>query len=224
LNEDDQTSILEALREVLRRTPIRELPHLKSYRLEGGALIYMCADQQSGQWLIKTIDNHRLESGAWLNATDARNLLKPVKVALRIRDRVAQNQEELLRWIKNLNPGLHTEHWRVLNKQPEPKGLRLILLIDRDSYTYIKRTEHRIFTGLSQGTVKVLRDPEAQSQQEDIESSKSVSEGRGMTYPLPRMTELGQIRGPPGAEPSLEIGRRYRKRWKLAPPQPKREH
>jgi hypothetical protein len=88
-------------------------------------------------------------------------------VALRIRDRVTQYQEELLKWIKNLNPGLHTEHWRVLNKQPEPKGLRLILFIDRDSYTCIRRTGHRIFTGLTQGTVKVLRDPEAQNQKEN---------------------------------------------------------
>jgi hypothetical protein len=81
---------------VLRRTPIEELSHLKSYRLEGGALIYICADQQSGQWLIKAIDNHRLESGARLKATDARNLPNPLKVALRIGDKVAQNQEELL--------------------------------------------------------------------------------------------------------------------------------
>jgi hypothetical protein len=88
-----------------------------------------------------------LESGARLKATDAKNLPKPVKVALRIRDRVAQNQEELLKWIKNLNPGLHTEHWKMLNKQPEPKGLRLILFIDRDSYTCIRRTGHRFLQG-----------------------------------------------------------------------------
>jgi hypothetical protein len=41
LTEDDQNSILEALGEVLRRTPIGELSHLKSYRLEGGALIFV---------------------------------------------------------------------------------------------------------------------------------------------------------------------------------------
>jgi hypothetical protein len=63
--------------------------------------------------------------------------------------------------------------------------LRLILFIDRDSYISIKRTGHRIFTGLSQGTVKVLRDPEAQNRQEDIESSKSVSEGEGDVIPTP---------------------------------------
>jgi hypothetical protein len=72
----------------------------------------MCADQQSGQWLIKAIDIYRLESGSRLKATEARNVPKPVKVALRIWERVAQNQEELLKWIKNLNPGFHTEHWR----------------------------------------------------------------------------------------------------------------
>jgi hypothetical protein len=99
----------------------------------GGALICACADQQSGQWLIKAIDDHRLESGTRLKATDARNLPKSVKVAFRTRDKATQDQEELL----NLNPGLHTENWRVLDKQSESKGQRLILFIDRGSYTTI---------------------------------------------------------------------------------------
>jgi hypothetical protein len=143
LTEDDKNCILEILGEVLCGTPIGELPHMKSYRLEGGALICICANQQSGQWLVKAIGNYRLESGARLKATDARNIHKPVKVTLKIRDKVTQSEEELLKWIKNLNPGPHTEHWRVLDKQSEPKGQRLILLIDQDSYTTIKRTRHK---------------------------------------------------------------------------------
>jgi hypothetical protein len=107
---NNQDCILAELGKVLRRTPLGELPHLKSYRLEGGALIYTCADQESGQWLIRAIDNHRLGSGARLKATDARNLPKPIKVALRVRDNVAQTQDELLSWIQHLNPGLHTEN------------------------------------------------------------------------------------------------------------------
>jgi hypothetical protein len=106
LNEDDQTYILEELGKVLRRTPIGEIPHLKSYRLEGGTLISRCANQQSSQWLVKAIDNHRLGTGARLKVTDARNLPKPVKVALRTRGKVVQTQDELLTWINNLNPGL----------------------------------------------------------------------------------------------------------------------
>jgi hypothetical protein len=54
---------------------------------------------------------------------------------------------------------LHAEHWRILDKQPEAKGQRLTLLIDRTGY--------RIFIGLSQGIVKVLRGPEAESQLEE---------------------------------------------------------
>jgi hypothetical protein len=43
--------------------------------------------------IFRAIDNHRLGSGARLKATDARNLPKPVKVALRVRDKVAQTQD-----------------------------------------------------------------------------------------------------------------------------------
>jgi hypothetical protein len=109
-------------------------------------------------------------------------------VALRIRDKETQNQDKLLKWIANLNPGLHTKHWRVLDLQSYLKDQRLILLIDGDPYTIVKRTGHKIFTGLSHGTVKVLKDPEAQHQKEtvlDTASSKSVSEGEGDDIPTP---------------------------------------
>jgi hypothetical protein len=77
ITEEDRDSILEILGEALRRTPLAELPRLKSYRLEGGALIYMCVDQQSGQWLIKTIGSHGLGSGDRLKATEAKNRSSP---------------------------------------------------------------------------------------------------------------------------------------------------
>jgi hypothetical protein len=110
-----------------------------------------------------------------------------------MRDEVAQTPDELLKWIKNLNPGLHTKNWGILDNRPEPKGQRLILHIDWDSFLFTKRTRYKIFTGLSQGTVKVLRDPEAQHQKEEAAvlnaaSSEFVSEGKEMEHPLPQMT------------------------------------
>jgi hypothetical protein len=98
LTEHDQDNILEELGKVLRGTPRGELPHPISHRLEGGALLFVCAEQQYGQWLIRAIDNYRLGTGAILKAT-ARNLPKPVKVALRTRGKVAQSHNELLGWI-----------------------------------------------------------------------------------------------------------------------------
>jgi hypothetical protein len=133
---------------VLLKIPTGELPHLKSHRLESGALIFIYADQH-GQWLIKAIDNHRLGTRARLNVTDSRNLPKPIKLALWTSDKVAQTQEEPLKWIKNLIPGLNTEKRKVLGKQSEQKGQRLILHINRDSLAARKSTGYKNFTGLS---------------------------------------------------------------------------
>jgi hypothetical protein len=68
-----------------------------------------------------------------------------------------------------------------LVRQPEPKGQRLILLIDRDSLTAIKGMGYKIFTGLTQGTVKVLRDPEVgrQKEQATAPSPASMESGSG---------------------------------------------
>jgi hypothetical protein len=134
------------------------------------------------------VRSHRLGSGARLKVTNAKNLPKPVKVALRTRDNIAKSPEELLKWVKDLNPGLHIENWRVLVSQPEFKGHRLILLIDRESLTAIKGTDYKIFTGLTQGTVKVLKDPEAGPQKEQatatgLESTESGSGGEGAAQP-----------------------------------------
>jgi hypothetical protein len=168
--------------------------------------LYICADQQSGQWLIIAIDNHRLGSGARLKATDARNLPKPVKVALRTRNKEAQTQDELLRWIKNLNPGLHAEKWRVLGRQSELKGQRLILHIDRDFLVAIQKTGRKIFTGLLQETVKVLKDPEAQKEETapNIASSESVSEGEGDGTPTPSDDQRGAADARQEIPPSIK--------------------
>jgi hypothetical protein len=187
LTDHNQDSILEELEWVLRRTPIGELPHLSPTDWREVHLYNICTTQQSGQWLIRATDNNGLGSGARLKATDARNLHKPVKVALRTRDKVAQTQDELLSWIKNLNPGLHTKNWRMLGGQSEPKGQRLILHINWDSLVTIQKTGYKIFTGLSKELFWVLKDPELQKEEPapNIASSESVSEREGDGMPTP---------------------------------------
>jgi hypothetical protein len=61
-----------------------------------------------------------------MEETTLRDLPKSVKMALRTGDKQSNDTKEL-QWIGDLNPGLSTEHWRVLDKQPEPEGQRLIL-------------------------------------------------------------------------------------------------
>jgi hypothetical protein len=63
--------------------------------------------------------------------------------------------------------------------------------IDRDSLATIRSTGNKIFTGLSQGTVKVLTDQEAPKTEAvlDTTSSKLAPRRRGMIFPLPRTAD-----------------------------------
>jgi hypothetical protein len=98
----------------------------------------------------------KFREGARLKASDAKHTPEPVKMALRTRDKVAAGPEELLKWIRSLNPGLCKEDWTVLDSKDEPIGRRLVLLVDWVSAKIIKITGCKTFTGLSEGTFKVL--------------------------------------------------------------------
>jgi hypothetical protein len=81
-------------------------------------------------------------------------------MAVRTLDKISADSEELLQWIGSLNPGLHTENWKVLHSRDEVIQRRLILLVDRDSVNATKNIRYKIYTGLSEGTFKVLSDSE----------------------------------------------------------------
>jgi hypothetical protein len=133
--------------------------HFSNPRLERGTVLYACADQRSVNWLVTGLYGFHIREGARLKAIDAKHLPKPIKMALRTNDKVATGTEELLKRIKSLNPGLHKENWRVLDSRDEHFGIRLILLVDRDTAKIIKGTSYKIFTGLSEGTFKLLSNP-----------------------------------------------------------------
>jgi hypothetical protein len=66
-------------------------------------------------------------------------------VAIKTKVKVVKSPDELLKWIKDLSLELHTEHWRILDKQPRPKGQRMIFLIYWDSHIAIKWTKYKFF-------------------------------------------------------------------------------
>jgi hypothetical protein len=65
-----------------------------------------------------------------------------------------------------------------LDKPSKLNGQKLILLIDQDSYTIIKKTGCNMFTGLSQRIVKVLRDPKAKPQQAEVPGKANYNEAK----------------------------------------------
>jgi hypothetical protein len=52
------------------------------------------------------------------------------------------------------------ENWRFLDSKDESTGRRLIL-VDWDLATAMKKTSCKVYTGLSEGTFKVLSNPKA---------------------------------------------------------------
>jgi hypothetical protein len=75
----------------------------------------------------------------------------------------------------------------VLGRQSEPKGQRFILAYRLGLPCGYPKDWIKIFTGLSQGTIKVLKDPEVQKEGKapDSASSKLGSEGEGDGTPAP---------------------------------------
>jgi len=70
---------------------------------------------------------------------------------------ISTDSGELLQWIKSLNPApILREKWKVLDSKYI--GRRLILLPNDDSANTIKKTSYKIYTGLPEGTFKVLSD------------------------------------------------------------------
>ena len=70
------------------------------YRLERGIIFYACADQKSVDWLIAALHGFQIREGARLKAIQSKHLPKPIKMALRTKDKVTTGPEELLKWIK----------------------------------------------------------------------------------------------------------------------------
>jgi hypothetical protein len=75
-----------------------------------------------------------------MKAVNLNDLPRPVKMILRTRDKQSSDTGEALRCIKDLNPGHSTEDWWVIEAQLEQRGQQLILLMDRDSCTAVKKT------------------------------------------------------------------------------------
>jgi hypothetical protein len=64
-------------------TPSEEpLPLLGIFNLLGGALVNTWTDQHTCQWLTNALYKHRLNEKNLIRVTDAKDLSKPVKMAL----------------------------------------------------------------------------------------------------------------------------------------------
>lgn len=156
------------------------LPLLRTYTLTDGALIYYCENEATCKWLGENLDGFKLKEDLLIKVVEAKELRKPVKVAFRTQDNMTEDSQAVLRRLKRFNPGLSTERWKVLNRQADSVGQRLIMLVDQESAEAIKKANFEAYTGLDRGIFKILTDPSTagKAEQKETEGTKSV-ETRG---------------------------------------------
>jgi len=68
----------------------------------------------------------------------------------------AEDMEQYFLWLRKLNRGLDTRHWRVYEHREESNGVRLVLSIDAASVSVLERLRWRPFSGVGQATVSLL--------------------------------------------------------------------
>ena len=67
-----------------------------------------------------------------------------------------EDMGQYLQWLRWLNQGLDTGHWRVYKCREEPNGVRLVLSVDSTSITALERLGWRPFSGVGQAIVSLL--------------------------------------------------------------------
>ena len=58
--------------------------------------------------------------------------------------------------IELMNPGIKTTYWKLIDRQADSKGQRLILLIDQESAKILKRMNLAAYTGEDKDLFKIL--------------------------------------------------------------------
>jgi hypothetical protein len=84
------------------------------------------------------------------------NLPKPIKMALNTKDIITKNPEVLFRCLELLNPGIKMTYWKLIDRQADSKGQRLILIIDQESAKILKRMNLAAYIGVDKGLFKIL--------------------------------------------------------------------
>jgi hypothetical protein len=79
-------------------------------------------------------------------------------MAFNTKDIITKNPEVLFCRLELLNQGIKTTYWKLIDRQADSKGQRLILLIDQESAKILKRMNLAAYTGVDKGLFKILSD------------------------------------------------------------------
>ena len=120
-----------------------------------GAVIMVCHDELTKDWLAARVPNLVAWKGSRLNLVGLDALPTYNRVVAWFPGHVEDTERYLLR-LRRLNQGLDTGHWRIYERREESSGVCLVLSIDAASVTMLERLGWRPFIGVGQATFSLL--------------------------------------------------------------------
>uniref|UniRef100_A0A8D8YI66 DUF4780 domain-containing protein n=1 Tax=Cacopsylla melanoneura TaxID=428564 RepID=A0A8D8YI66_9HEMI len=128
-------------------------PSFNGIRLERGAVMLYCNDDATAGWVSSVCPDMVPWQGALLKSVSAGELDRGVR-AMFVAPEILKDQtsETILQKVEGQNDGLNTSKWRVLRTEEVPRGKRVVVRMDQDSWSAIKA---RSFINLGFGKVVV---------------------------------------------------------------------
>jgi len=119
------------------------------------AAIMACHDKLTKDWLASRVSTLEAWEGSRIKIVGLDAFPTYKRVAAWFLGPVEETERYFL-WLRRLNQGLDTRHWRVYESGEEPNGVHLVLSIDTASIDTLERMKWRPFSGVGQATFSLL--------------------------------------------------------------------
>jgi len=120
-----------------------------------GAAIMVCHNELTKDWLAARVPTLVAWEGSRLKLVGLDALPTHKKVVAWFQG-PAEDTAQYLLWLRRLNQGLDTRHWRVYECREESNRVRLVLSINAASVSVLERLRRRPFSGVGEATFSLL--------------------------------------------------------------------
>jgi hypothetical protein len=155
-SRDNFLDIQWAIGQLVDELPEERLPaRLADSYWSKGAAIMVCRDDPTKDWLATKEPTLVAWEGSRLKVVGM-DALRTYKRVVAWFPGPMEDMERYFTWLRRLNQGLDTGHWRVYERKEEAKGVRLVLSIDIASITVREGLGWRPFSGVGQAIFSLL--------------------------------------------------------------------
>lgn len=130
-------------------------------KLENDALIFMCANRPTANWLTEAIKVVKPWEGANLVSGEAKDLLKRTKILFYVPEKQKnENTETILSRIDNQNASLDAKkNWKLISRGKEAKSQTCVFSIPDETAGLLRNRKMKIFLGFAQLEIRELGKP-----------------------------------------------------------------